>query len=422
MVVAEHRPRLRRLERLSRVKAVAAPERVARMPAFSGSRPDVDPDRVLGRLQVILAGAGSVGGPCILSVARQDPRAIIIADPKPYKPESLLTNSVIFPRDLRRWKADHVAKCCVEVSRSTRVDAFVGGFEDLPLTRVAGVDFIFCCTDRMAAELHVARAAMHLGIPVIYCNVEGSSGLYQIRYFANSDPQDACPACNMTPAELRMAADDGPGFSCEMVGERDQAGREEPVTRSIPALCALAGHMGALLMNKVTLRLGQPLPNSCLVEGTFIRPGYAAVIPLGRNQDCVEDHSRWRCRPLAKPLRGHAIRELLEVSGMSSDGGDAVLGLGDDFRYVVRAECPRCGPRSIGRFWSKRRNRRCRCGAELRTNSFHTFDAVPLSVLRPQLDQRVATLGATSASWALIRHHGAGTWLSWKDAEGVGES
>src|SRR5438876_134172 len=101
----------------SRWREISAPaqsktsgaDRALRLPEFIGS--SGPPDTRLDGLRVGLVGAGSVGGPAALHVARLQPEAIFIVDSARLKPESVLTH-MILPADIGQPKASYWGRRC----------------------------------------------------------------------------------------------------------------------------------------------------------------------------------------------------------------------------------------------------------------------------------------------------------------------
>jgi molybdopterin/thiamine biosynthesis adenylyltransferase len=187
------------------------PDPAVRLPTFAGG--PADAARKLGALRIFIVGLGSVGGRIALHLARLGIATLWLIDPKRYKPESLLTHE-IEPRDVGQFKARTTARRCKAISSTTRVFAFSGSVEDLPLDAFADADLVLLATDNLAAEIEVGQRCARLGKTLFQASVHGDTLTAQIRIFANVDRRGPCPACGFGDVEWRML-NEQVRFSCD---------------------------------------------------------------------------------------------------------------------------------------------------------------------------------------------------------------
>ncbi len=183
----------------------------ARLPKFVGGPVDAAPK--LNALRVFIVGVGSVGGRIAIHLARLGIARLWLVDPKRFKPESMLTHD-IESRDVGKSKALTTARRCKAISPATRVFAFDGVVEELPLDAFAGADLVVLATDNLAAEIEVGQRCVHAGKPLVQASVHGDTLTAQVRVFGNADGQGPCPACGFGNVEWRML-NEQVRFSCD---------------------------------------------------------------------------------------------------------------------------------------------------------------------------------------------------------------
>jgi molybdopterin/thiamine biosynthesis adenylyltransferase len=354
--------------------------RHARLPQFVGG--SADAATVFGALKVGLVGAGSVGGRVAAHLARLGVAALWIVDPKRFKPESLLTHEV-GPRAVGRPKAVATARRCQALSPRTRVFAFAGPVQDLPLDAFAEADLVVMAPDNLPCEVETGQRCRRLGKPLLHAALHGETLTTQVRFFG-TDAEAACPACLFSAEEWRLSQQ--ARFSCEglLPGQPEPAATEPP-TVSVSSLCALAADLALNQILRHMLRLGAPVENTLLEYCGFTNRTVTAR--LKRNAQCPCEHSRFILASPPRALRDCTPAELAQAAGLRND--DAALSFGVDGREWVEAGACRCPqPAPVWRFIARAAARigACaKCGAPLQPMPFFTQRFVPAASLGPAL-------------------------------------
>jgi molybdopterin/thiamine biosynthesis adenylyltransferase len=183
----------------------------ARLPNFIGG--PTDAVARLRALTIFIVGVGSVGGRIAVHLARLGVAMLCLVDPKRFKPESVLTHD-IEPREVDKFKALTSARRCKAISPATRVFAFNGPAEDLPLDAFADANLVVLATDNLAAEIEVGQRCVRLGKPLVQASVHGDTLTAQVRVFGNADGQGPCPVCGFGAVEWQML-NEHVRFSCD---------------------------------------------------------------------------------------------------------------------------------------------------------------------------------------------------------------
>jgi molybdopterin/thiamine biosynthesis adenylyltransferase len=355
-------------------------------------------------LHLLGIGAGGVGLAAIEPLAHCEPDSFTIIDPSCFKVESLLTHATILPEDIGRPKALVAAERAKAASPRTRVLAFVGPFEALPIGIAAHGSHWVLGTDNLQVELRVAQAALHLGRPVIQGSVWGPGLIAHVRSLAAShDGSGPSLCCGFNGAEWEQA-DAGTVFSCSGSSEPTTAwAPSQTPTRSVAPLCATAGSLVALELTRRKLGIGDP-SESRVVEFN----GYTfatTATPLQRRAECPLDHQRLRLLPEDDALGQRTPRELLDRSGCSDADPRRVTFTIPGRRFAKLTAC-RCHAHEVlERFVSIGGSAgRCpRCAMERAAHPLYSYDEVPAAVLGSQLDRSLASLGAPAPASVRVR-------------------
>ena len=391
------------------------PPRELRFPSVIGAGPA--PWKRLDGLRVALVGAGSVGRPAALHLARLHPRTLWIIDRGTYRPESLLTQPVA-PQDLGRPKASATAAACKEISPPTEVLAWDGPLEDMDLLAFDGAEAVLMATDNLAVEIEAGRRCLSLGIPLLQAAVHGETLVAQVRIFANRDGAGPCPACGFGLADWahlnRQTA-----FSCEAAPGAGPVVQAEP-TRSPSYLCSLAADLAVGEIVRGRLGIGPP-PGDSVLEYCAV-PHRAVRAGLVRNPRCPVDHTPFERRTARRPLAETTLRELACLAGCTADesdrpdapGGPNAPAAGPLRGVAWRVEghafheaviC-RCG-RSLALHRFARTGASLGpcpvCGAGTAPSQFFTHEIVPSGVLASLADRPLRDLGAVDPGWIVVR-------------------
>ncbi len=380
--------------------ATAAP-RESRLPAFVGMK--VSPHEVLGRLRVMVLGAGSVGHLAAMHLARLQVGEIRIVDPSPHhKAEGLLTHAALPPSALGKPKALWCARQCKRLSPRTRVSALCGPVQSLPLAGFEGLDLVVLATDNVAAEVEAARRAMRHGVPLVQGAVYGEMLVAAARFWTNADPAGPCPVCALSAQEWQSVSSQT-YFRCSGNGAAADAEEKVAPTMSTSSLCSMAADLVLMVALRHVLGLGKPL-GDCAVEYC----GYnhrTTVTPLTRNHQCPAEHARWETRAFDQPLADLTPRALAQAAlGCEELPEDLAFTVGEELVFVQDAPC--CGsPHSIARFAREGTPvAACpRCGADLVPHPFYCHRPVPATILGPLLDRTLSDIGAGSVQAILVQ-------------------
>jgi len=183
----------------------------ARLPKFVGG--PADAMAKLQTLKIFVVGVGSVGGRIAIHLARLGVAMLWLLDPKRYKSESILTHD-LEPRDVGKSKAWTTGGRCKAISPTTRIYAFSGRAEDLPMEAFADADFVVLATDNLAVEIEVGQRCVRLGKPLLQASVHGDTLTAQVRVFGNAEGHGPCPACGFGAVEWQML-NEQVRFSCD---------------------------------------------------------------------------------------------------------------------------------------------------------------------------------------------------------------
>lgn len=399
-------PRFREVRPRGAGAAGARPGRAARLPAFVGMT--FSPHATLDRMRVMVVGAGSVGHLAALHLARLQPGEVRIVDHAAYKPESLLTHAALPPSAVGKPKALWCAVECKKISPGTRVRAFTGKAQSLPLAAFDGLDLVLAATDNLGAEIEVGERCARHGVPLVQGAVFGEMLVAQARFWTNRDPEGPCPACAFTPDEWNHVSAET-FFRCARpaeAGPNEEAARENVApTMSTSALSAMAAEMMVMFALRHALRLG-PAMEDCEAEYC----GYThrtAVTRLERNPQCPSPHARWETLALDRPASAWTLRALARAAlGPGELPEDLAFTVGEDLVYVEQVVC--CGaPQEVQRFAREGAAVLpcARCGAPLGAQPFYSFRPAPAAVLGARLDRPLRRFGAASAR-AVVVHSG----------------
>jgi len=340
-------------------------------------------------------------------LARLQIGGICIADPGRFKLESLLTHPIGYQEVRRRaGKAKSAARLTADISPSTAAHYFTGLIQDLDLAALVDVDLVAAATDNLAAEVETAQRCLRLGKPLVHAAVHGASLVAQVRWYTNANGDGPCIRCGFSRQE-RDHLDANTEFSCAagVAGQRQIARTAGPPTMSTASLCSMAADLTVMAILRHALKLGNPMSDSQIEYCGYTNN--TVVSPLRpRSEDCPCDHyGAWQLERSSGPLRSSSLRELVDASGLSSNG--SVNGLAvqvDDRLFVELAGCPTCGQTPVRKFVMPGKEvGLCQCGKSVYAQPFFSHRLVPLAVLEDVLDKPLRLLGGGRARAVLVR-------------------
>jgi molybdopterin/thiamine biosynthesis adenylyltransferase len=301
-----------------------------RLPRFFGC--EADAPVLLAALRVAVIGCGSIGSRVAEFLARLAIQALWLVDSKVFKRESLLTHA-IGAAEVGQPKAPAIGRRCKELSPGTRVWAFDGPVQTLPLDALADADVVVLASDNLPCEVEVGQRCLHLSRPLVQGAVHGETLTAVVRFFgAASGP---CPRCLFGEDELAALRNDS-RFSCEPSGV---AAAPQPAvpTLSLNALCSLAADLVTLQLVKHALRLGAPVHDSLLEFNAFSHR--SVLTPIRRNPACACDHQPWRILSSTRPLAESSPALLFAQAGCDDQPGCDLTVAG---YYLAEASLCRC--------------------------------------------------------------------------------
>ena len=374
--------------------------RGSRLPAFMGM-PSQDGAK-LDMVRILIVGCGSVGSSVALHCARLQIGELYLVDRGAVKRESLLTHAFAQPECVGKPKASLVAHLCRKISPTTRVWAFDGDVQHIPLSAFEATDLVVLATDNLSAELDVAQRCLAWCKPLVQASVHGETLVAQVRTFRNDSAGAACPVCAFGEEE-REALGNEVVFSCQP----PEAGGSSPEWRSAPTmsvscLCNLAADLAMVSILRHVLGLGAPLTD-VLLEYC----GYAHRLvqtPLKRNPDCLCRHEPLEVAAPPRPrLEDCSLDELGVAAGAVSDQ-PLTYTIGDELVFAESASCRRGHRQPVHRFLALQTTAgRCLlCGEILQPDQFFSHRAAPKRALQPVMTQPLREIGASQVTWALV--------------------
>ncbi|HUT91335.1 MAG TPA: ThiF family adenylyltransferase [Thermoguttaceae bacterium] len=377
------------------------PAREARLPRFIGLAEPAGPR--LDALGVMVIGCGSVGANLVLHSARLQVGELWLVDPGRLKPESLLTHPME-PRGIGLAKVDYFGRMAKAISPKTRVSAFAGPVQSLPLSAFAGVDAVVMATDNLAAEIEVGQRSIYHRKPLVQASVHGDTLVAQVRFWRNDDGSGPCPACGFGTAEWDHVNRETT-FSCGGNGHHRGQVTTAP-TMSVSFLCSMSAEMAMTQLLRHVLGLG-PSPGDSVLEYC----GYKTQVsssPLLRNPACRCEHVAWDRAGLPGPIPPMSLHQIAQTVGFDAGTLPEDLSfLVDDLTFVEQVAC--CGvPQPVRRFCEVGAVvARCsQCGQALRPQRFYSHRPTPAAVLATLVEEPLERLGARSAEWVVVRSGG----------------
>jgi len=376
--------------------------REARLPAFIGLAEPAGPR--LDALRAMVIGCGSVGANLVLHLARLHVAELWLVDPARLKPESLLTHP-LEPEGIGRPKVDHFGRMAKGISPTTRVRAFAGPVQSLPLPAFDRVDAVLMATDNLLAEVCTGERAVMFRKPLWQASVHGETMVAQVRFWRNDDGSGPCPACGFGPAEWDHV-NRQTTFSCGGNGHHPTQVTTAP-TMSVSFLCAISAEMAMVQFLRHVLGLGATSGDSVLEYC-----GYKTQVsssPLVRNRACRCEHVAWDRVGVDGPIPPMSLREIAQRAGFDGPTPpDDLAFLVDELTFVELVVC--CGvPQPVRRFCRAEAAAvaRCsRCGKALRPQPFFSHRPTPAAVLASLVDEPLQRLGAEAAEWVCVRSGG----------------
>ena len=155
-----------------------------RMPAFIGL--EGDPRGMLAATDMLIVGAGSVGGRIAEHAARCRVGGIDIVDPKPFS-ANFDTQPIRRQSDVGMPKATLVGQWAKTICPDSVVRSYDGHVQDLSWLDLDRYDIVVASTDNLPVEVYLGTVCRALGKPLVYAAVHGPTLTSQLRTFMNLD-------------------------------------------------------------------------------------------------------------------------------------------------------------------------------------------------------------------------------------------
>ena len=359
---------------------------------FVGSPKDIDVQSVLGGLNVVIVGVGSIGANIAYGTARLLPRQITLIDPDIWTLSNILT-SPISRSDMQRSKALAVGRNCMNISPDSKIYCFKGNIQEYPLHLLKEADVVFLSTDNLSAEIFTNDVCYKLQKTLIQASISGETLLCQIRLLANQGGGAPCLECLYSPQDYER-------LSAESIYRCDGTGTAVP-TRAPAALCALAANMAVLIMLRHALHFGNPMANT-MTQFCAYSPGKTSIIQMKRNPECLNEHITYTHRLSPKPLRDCSFLDL--ASAIDTSPGDVSVEVGN-YRWLDHLSCG-CEIFPKKRYFNYQKPRRLhcvQCDTTLDLSPYFSRSQVPLSLLGSSIAQPLGHLGIEAPTWLITR-------------------
>ncbi len=362
-----------------------------------------DGHEILDALKVGVVGCGAIGRMVATDLARLSIGGLFLADPKSYKPQSLLTQQ-ISPAEVGLAKAESTAKACAELcGPETKVSYHAGKFQELDLTALLRADVVVMATDNLNVEQAVGQWATHFGKPLIHAAVHGETLVAQVSCYGNQRAETPCPCCTWGPAEWEHFHRETT-FACDAGADAQPTVAEQPTT-SVASLCGLAANLANLTLLRLVLRLGQPVADTSAQFCAYTHKSVTGAIKF--KPTCTTNHQRFVQRALPES-KSATLAGLAKKAGFFGENRDpATFELGG-LRWVESALCHCEEPQAVGRFFADSNAqplpncRRCRQPRNVPPIFTHR------RVSAPQLGSAIAKpLGEicdAAPTWVLVRN------------------
>lgn len=379
----------------------AVPSRAARLPRFVGI--ETNADVVLDDLSVLVVGLGSVGSLAALHIARQHPREMLLADPKNLKAEGLLTHSLCFPENVGKAKVDLIGSLCARISPDTRIHAFTGPAQELPLLVFERAEVVILATDNLAAEMYVSQRCLSLRKPVIQGSVHGETLVAQVRFLSHRGADSPCAICSFTRDEL-AALDQQVLYSCQGAANTTPRARHQAQpTASTSFLCTLAADLVVNQLFRHLLGLGKPVTDTLIEYCGYTNE--TTTTPLTRNPDCRCDHEPFEQMAAPKQtLDECSLDDLATVAGFPNLD-TVTFTLGDEHHHIGAVACS-CGHREAADRFARASADPDVCPAcrgPLHAEPYPPRRTVAGRQVRPLLGRPLREIGAAGVEWVLVR-------------------
>ena len=362
---------------------------------------------VLDGLKVLVVGAGSVGGRAALHLARMKVGKLLIADPKSFKGESVLTHEVS-PDLIGAPKASSMAHVCKRISPETEVLYHDGAISEISITELADIEAILLASDNLTAEVEVGQMALRLGVPLLQGSVHGETLVAQVRVFGNvTGGEGPCPACLFNATEWGELQEEK-SYSCAPSAAADDGAQPETQpTFSLSFLCSTAADMMMMSLLRSVLSLGQPVADT--MAEYCGHSGRTSHCALRRNPECRCDHTPWTFRNFEGSAEDLTLHDLAAGSGeeVAENDADSPLFEVSGLDWVTSLVCPDGHSMALNRFVPKDKaidGLTCpKCGRELFLEPMARVGGAALDTLGDAVRKPLREIGVHAPEWVRVR-------------------
>jgi molybdopterin/thiamine biosynthesis adenylyltransferase len=126
---------------------------------------------------ILIVGAGGLGAPAALALARANCGPLLLVDPDPVELSNLPRQIIYGETDIGLAKADAAARRLAKIARDLSVETAVARLDERNASRyISRADFVIDATDDPAAKFLINDVCVELGRPFVYGGVLGLSG------------------------------------------------------------------------------------------------------------------------------------------------------------------------------------------------------------------------------------------------------
>jgi molybdopterin/thiamine biosynthesis adenylyltransferase len=342
---------------------------------------------VLAGRSAVVFGLGAVGGITFEVLARLGVGQLTGVDPGEYRAVSAATQPMA-STDVGKSKAWVQGQRARAANPAVQVRTAIGLAQDLPLRLLRQADFFVTAGDNLELVVWAGVQATALGKPLIQGAVEGETWTAIVRGYDLRQPDAACPAC-------ALGQRDWSGLPSRNGCDPASVPLSEPQrTRSLPNVCALAGHLAAsealkwLMGQEASTLKGEEIAY-CLRTHRLWRT------ELPRRGSCRCPHEHWRIEDLQSGPAAFTPALLARRLGLPRT--DAQLRA--EAPWISQARCDTCGqPAPVRRFaFPGTIVGTCPCGKALAAGSASICSEVPAEDLDACWDTSLEELGVGAA-------------------------
>lgn len=321
---------------------------------------------------VTVVGGGNIGSSLVHHFARSESlERLTIIDFDKYEFKNI-TSQDILTKDVRKLKADVLARRARLINPNLKVEAIVDRVENVPLGKLRA-SVIAACLDSKEARRIVNQAAWRLGVPWIDAGVNARDGLFARVTPYLPDLQSPCLEC---------AWDTDDYDTLEQVYPCGGKLPSSVPTNAPSSLGALTAALQAIKCEKV---ISGDTDNVVFGRQVLVDAANDSLntMVFRRNKTCKFDHRIWQIRAFRHRPAKTTIADVLElIRELFGTVRSACLGV-EEQPLVCGMRCSGCGrTQQVLRLRYRLSMRDCtctKCGSETMPVGFSMVDRLNLS-------------------------------------------